>query len=457
MNKYSKLSKDQMLNICKLINTDCEWEFNQILDNDGKGTDDCYQFLGEDEYDYSYIFFYIHRPEEDEIKCYLNGNWYYGEIPVDKIEQVNDFLGIETVIKKQDTNANSNANSNPIKKHYVLGGKIDKFTKIAEYEMRPYLTLDVGLFRDHVKVTSDRDIGNSKMRMDTIYRHRNEEDILIIRVTLEIDTFGLKNILKDAKVFFLLDDNETIQTGEVLDYVQEKTFRKVGRFGITSLESTYLEADFAFLSKLAFAKKIEYRVSSEIGKVSEGKLNKSDLLKLKGFYNSLFDPEFMKDELIEQIEEERIEEERKKNEEHEKINNNDQKILEFCKQGKKLEAVKFRKEISGSDLATSKKYVEELCDQNGIKVEPKSSSNCFVITATMGDPYHPIVNEFRAYRDQKLLTNSLGKAFVSFYYKVGPYLASIISKSEVLRKLSFSIFVNPIYKRLKNDRNTNKN
>jgi hypothetical protein len=94
------------------------------------------------------------------------------------------------------------------------------------------------------------------------------------------------------------------------------------------------------------------------------------------------------------------------------------------------------------------------------KVNPassKSSSSCFVITATMGDPYHPIVDEFRAYRDRKLLTNEFGKAFVSFYYKVGPYAASIICKSEILRKLSFSFFVNPIYKRLKNDRNTNKN
>jgi hypothetical protein len=105
MNKYSKLSKEQMLNICKLINPDCKWEFNQLLNNDGKGTDDCYEFLGDDE---SCIQFNIHQSAEDEIRCYLKGNWDDDEIPVDKIELVNNFLGIETVINKQDTKANSN-------------------------------------------------------------------------------------------------------------------------------------------------------------------------------------------------------------------------------------------------------------------------------------------------------------------------------------------------------------
>lgn len=409
MNKFSKLSKEQMLNICMLINPDCKWEFNQLLDNDGKGTDACYEFLGDDE---SCIQFNIHQPAEDEIRCYLKGNCNNDEIPVDKVKLVNNFLGIETVINKQDTKVNSNE----IKKHYVLKGEIDKFTKIAEYEMPyPGLTLDASLITDHVKAEADLGIGSASMYLDTIYRHRNEEDILIVKVTLNISSFGLnynQNILKDAKVLFLLDDNETIQTRKVLDY---KGGESPLGFGLK--ETTHLEADFAFLSKLAIAKKIEYRVSGKRGNVSEGEFNKSDLFKLKGFYNGLFDPEFMKDELLKQIE------------------------IDNAEEQKQVEEQK-------------KKEAEEQ------KVKPassKSSSSCFVITATMGDPYHPIVDEFRAYRDQKLLTNEFGKAFVNFYYKVGPYAASIINKSEILRKLSFSFFVNPIYKRLKNDRNTNKN
>jgi hypothetical protein len=69
----------------------------------------------------------------------------------------------------------------------------------------------------------------------------------------------------------------------------------------------------------------------------------------------------------------------------------------------------------------------------------------------MNDPCHPIVDEFRAYRDSKLLTNIAGKAFVSCYYKVAPFIAKFISKSLFLRTLSFRFFVNPIYKLIKNN------
>ena len=210
----------------------------------------------------------------------------------------------------------------------------------------------------------------------------------------------------------LIDDNETIKTGEVIDYKG-----KQGPLGMVIEESTYLASDFAFLSKLAFANKIEYRVNGKRGNVSEGELSKTDLFKLKGFYNGLFDPEFMKDELLAQIEED-LAAERKKEEE--------------------------RKQ-------------KEADSQKAKTASSSSSSSWFVITSTMGEPNHPIVDEFRTFRDEKLLTNELGKAFVHFYYKVGPYAASIISKSEILRKFSFSFFVNPIYKRLKNDRNTNEN
>lgn len=79
-----------------------------------------------------------------------------------------------------------------IKNHYVLEGEIDKFTKVSEYKMPyPGLTLDAGLITDHVKAEADLGIGSARMRLDTIYRHRNEEDILIVKVTLNISSFGL--------------------------------------------------------------------------------------------------------------------------------------------------------------------------------------------------------------------------------------------------------------------------
>ena len=429
MNKYSKLSKEQMLNICKLINPDCKWEFNQLLDNDGKGTDDCYEFLGDDE---SCIQFNIHQPAEDEIRCYLKGNWDDDEIPVDKIELVNNFLGIETVINKQDTKVNSNE----IKKHYVLEGEIDKFTKIAEYQMPyPGLTLESQLITEYIQSKDElaatmeqltgkkqKGSGNSSLRMELIYRHKAEQDILIIKLNLNLYALHLEyneSILKGAQIFLLIDDNETLDCGKIIDYKAG-----AGRAGFGLEETAHLETDFAFLAQLANANKLEYRVLGKRGKISEGVFNKSDLYKIKGFYNGLFDSEFMKDELSKQVEIQKLK----------------QKI------DQEENALKYAK-----DLKERQKKERE------INIKNNKPSSCFVITATMGDPYHPIVDEFRSYRDRKLLTNEFGKAFVSFYYKVGPYAASIISKSEILRKLSFSFFVNPIYKRLKNDRNTNKN
>jgi hypothetical protein len=317
-----------------------------------------------------------------------------------------------------------------IKKHCVRKGEIDKFTKIAEYEMPyPGLTLESQLITEYIQskdklaafleqITGKKQkgSGDSSLRMELIYRHKAEQDILIIKLNLNL--YGLhlefnESILKGAQIFLLIDDNDTLNCGKIIDY-------KAGAGQVFGLEETaHLETDFAFLAKLATAKKLEYRVIGKRGKISEGEFSKSDVFRIKGFYNGLFDPEFMKAELLEQIELDEAEKQRKEEE----------------RKRKEEEA-----EIKKVNPASS-----------------KSSSSCFVITATMGDPYHPIVDEFRAYRDRKLLTNEFGKAFVSFYYKVGPYAASIICKSEILRKLSFSFFVNPIYKRLKNDRNTNKN
>jgi tetratricopeptide (TPR) repeat protein len=129
----------------------------------------------------------------------------------------------------------------------------------------------------------------------------------------------------------------------------------------------------------------------------------------------------------------------------------DQKVLDLCKAGKFTEAINYKRTKSHISFEASKKYVEDLCAHHAIEIpEEKSSKKCFVITATMGDPNHPIVEEFRKYRDAHLLTNKPGQILVRFYYKTGPYLALLISKNSLLRKLSFSFFVNPMYKKIRN-------
>jgi hypothetical protein len=38
-----------------------------------------------------------------------------------------------------------------------------------------------------------------------------------------------------------------------------------------------------------------------------------------------------------------------------------------------------------------------------------SNSNCFVVTTVMGDIHHPIVEDFRRYRDEVLLNSFYGR------------------------------------------------
>ena len=46
------------------------------------------------------------------------------------------------------------------------------------------------------------------------------------------------------------------------------------------------------------------------------------------------------------------------------------------------------------------------------------------------------VNILKDFRDNILLTNSIGKAFVKFYYKVSPPLADFISEHDSLRAIA---------------------
>jgi len=75
-----------------------------------------------------------------------------------------------------------------------------------------------------------------------------------------------------------------------------------------------------------------------------------------------------------------------------------------------------------------------------------ANSGCYVATATVGRSDHRILDALRKFRDRHLLTHPIGRTVVSAYYVVGPYLAQIVKKSEVLRIMSRELLVNPLYK-----------
>lgn len=78
---------------------------------------------------------------------------------------------------------------------------------------------------------------------------------------------------------------------------------------------------------------------------------------------------------------------------------------------------------------------------------PASSSSggggCFIATAAYGSYLHPQVQLLRNFRDDYLLTNAPGRAFVALYYRLSPPLADFIARHTVLRGIT-RLFLTPI-------------
>jgi hypothetical protein len=64
---------------------------------------------------------------------------------------------------------------------------------------------------------------------------------------------------------------------------------------------------------------------------------------------------------------------------------------------------------------------------------------CFIATATFGSVMAPEVVTFRKFRNEYLLTNSVGRAFVKEYYKYGPIPAKWIREHDSLKTLSLAM------------------
>lgn len=63
------------------------------------------------------------------------------------------------------------------------------------------------------------------------------------------------------------------------------------------------------------------------------------------------------------------------------------------------------------------------------------SSGCFIATAAFGTPLSLEVDVLRKWRDQRLLTSSLGRLFVDFYYLVSPSVANFIAPRPTAKRI----------------------
>jgi hypothetical protein len=102
--------------------------------------------------------------------------------------------------------------------------------------------------------------------------------------------------------------------------------------------------------------------------------------------------------------------------------------------------------IDDKSLDSDKKEVLDILSSAKGKVSSTTGKDgaCFIATATMGDFNHPVVMQLREFRDQYLLERNWGKKFTRYYYRWGPYPAKIISKSNLLKKVSYVLIVQPL-------------
>src|SRR5262249_21016400 len=68
-----------------------------------------------------------------------------------------------------------------------------------------------------------------------------------------------------------------------------------------------------------------------------------------------------------------------------------------------------------------------------------TKNDCFVATAVYQDPHHPIVNEFRLFRDEFLARSKTGERVIGWYNRNGPKLAAVIKKMPSLRPAAKAI------------------
>lgn len=89
--------------------------------------------------------------------------------------------------------------------------------------------------------------------------------------------------------------------------------------------------------------------------------------------------------------------------------------------------------VAGANATDAATIATHICKTPSEVVGLLEDKHCFISTAAFGSNMAKEVQTFREFRNQYLLTNSLGKFFVKAYYDVSPPIADVIAKYDTLR------------------------
>jgi hypothetical protein len=389
------LTQEECIEICKLINPNLKWEWNDHFNSDEPPF---YAINGTSNSGELYMLRFYYNKDKITLIDGNSANMDEQNIDFQSKKEILKILGVEL-----DKSSSSDESKKMIFNKYVK--KItDRFSTTVEYRMKESVVLDnnEGLPYNHIVdinlrvFVENNDFLNSK---------------IVLALTFYAPEPGTGTILHESVADVMLDNKDVFKLNNEYSYSGLDYYGAQGnRLEIcdetladesSRIEQIQFYIDLTTLIKIVNAKTFEIRFNKKWD--YGGKFYDGEIIKLVGFYNALFDHEFNKIELIDIINNDgsdgdvvalrakvislyktgRKAEAKKVLDIISKINansektdlelglKNNQRIIEYCKQGKKIEAIQIRKEFSGEDLVTSKKYVEDLCLKNRVEVEKK--------------------------------------------------------------------------------------
>lgn len=105
----------------------------------------------------------------------------------------------------------------------------------------------------------------------------------------------------------------------------------------------------------------------------------------------------------------------------------------------------FLDKLKKSDHAEYERVKANIDERDQSSSKDSKSGSCFVVTATLGNESNIFVRDLRVFRDDVLVGSPTGQSFVDWYYRHGPWIASMVRKSYLLRLLSFGFIVAPAW------------